>query len=230
MTTLRRLWETNELQTVKSAVRIRFVAQEISNHPCGGTWPRPGCGRISPTHIELWGGFHVRLTQDHIAMSVEVRELGASIGQGLFLREPVRAGQIVVIFGGFATPTHQFLELPLDRQHHAIQVADDVYLVGEDQRSLGDYVNHSCDPTTHLVGEITLAAARDLAADEQLTYDYATSDSTPYDEFECECGSPRCRGKVTGEDWMDPAFQERYRGFFSPYLQRRIDALRADTA
>lgn len=167
----------------------------------------------------------MRLTHDHIAVPVEVRELGANIGQGLFVRSPIAKGEVVAVFGGFATPAHQFREMPADRQRHAIQVADDIYLVGGEERSLGDYVNHSCDPTAHLAGEITLVAARDLAVGDQLTYDYATSDSAPYDEFECECKAERCRGKVTGEDWMNPVVQRWYEGCFSPYLQRRIDAL-----
>ena len=41
----------------------------------------------------------------------------------------------------------------------------------------------------------------------------------------CRCGSPRCRGTVTGKDWMKPELQEKYRGWFCWFLQRKIDAL-----
>lgn len=165
------------------------------------------------------------LTSDHILVSVEVRDLGAHVGRGIFVREPVPRGAIVAIFGGRATPGYQFRELTAERQQHALQVADDVFLVPDDHRDLGDFINHSCDPTAVLVGEITLAAARDLEVGDQLTFDYATSDSSPYDEFECECGADRCRGKVTGEDWMSAELQSLYRGHFSPYLQRKIDSI-----
>lgn len=40
----------------------------------------------------------------------------------------------------------------------------------------------------------------------------------------CRCGTPACRGRVTGQDWRRPELHERYRGDFPPYLQRRIDA------
>ncbi len=59
-----------------------------------------------------------------------------------------------------------------------------------------------------------------------MTIDYAMCDGSPYDEFDCECGSPLCRGRVTGEDWRNPELWQRYAGHFSPYLARRIDALR----
>lgn len=168
----------------------------------------------------------MQFSADHVLVAVEVRDLGNEIGCGLFLREPVEAGRTLVVFGGLATPAHQFRELPLERQHHALQVADDVFLVSGEQLAIGDYVNHSCAPSGVMIGEITLVAARDLVVGEQITYDYATTDSAPYDEFECACGEADCRGKVTGEDWMDPDIQQRYRGHFSPYLQRRIDVLR----
>lgn len=62
--------------------------------------------------------------------------------------------------------------------------------------------------------------------DEEVCYDYAMTDGTPYDEFEYLCGSPCCRGKVRGDDWQRPELWTRYAGHFSPYLQRRIDRLK----
>ena len=53
-------------------------------------------------------------------------------------------------------------------------------------------------------------------------------DGSPYDEFDCACGSARCRGRVTGNDWRDPLLWKRYAGHFSPYLQRRIAALQRE--
>ena len=74
---------------------------------------------------------------------------------------------------------------------------------------------------------------RDISSGEEITYDYAMSDGSPYDEFTCSCGSPHCRGHVSGDDWRRSELWRRYAGYFSPYLQRRIlaaDALRAITA
>jgi hypothetical protein len=42
------------------------------------------------------------------------------------------------------------------------------------------------------------------------------------DQLECRCGSARCRGVVTGRDWQRPELQQRYRGWFSAYLQQRM--------
>jgi S-adenosylmethionine decarboxylase len=51
------------------------------------------------------------------------------------------------------------------------------------------------------------------------------TDGSPYDEFDCTCGAPGCRRRVTGSDWQRPELQARYAGHFSPYLERRIARL-----
>jgi hypothetical protein len=52
------------------------------------------------------------------------------------------------------------------------------------------------------------------------------SDGSPYDEFACGCGSHDCRRRVSGDDWKRSELWQRYAGYFSPYLQRRIAAER----
>jgi hypothetical protein len=108
-----------------------------------------------------------------------------------------------------------------------LQVEDRHFLVprpiGE-----GDYVNHSCNPNAGLSGQIGLVAMRDIKIDEEVCFDYAMSDTMPYDEFECGCGQPTCRGKITGNDWQRPELQKRYAGFFSPHVQRKIDTERRE--
>jgi uncharacterized protein len=69
---------------------------------------------------------------------------------------------------------------------------------------------------------------RDIKPGEEVCFDYAMSDTTPYDEFECGCGSLNCRGHVGGNDWQKPELQKRYAGYFSPHVQRRIDALQSE--
>jgi len=78
-------------------------------------------------------------------------------------------------------------------------------------------------------GQITIVAMHTIRAGEEVTIDYAMCDGTAYDEFECACGTATCRGRVTGADWRNPALWERYAGHFSPYLERRIAALRRAT-
>ena len=59
---------------------------------------------------------------------------------------------------------------------------------------------------------------------EELTADYAMTDDEPY-EMTCRCGRSSCRGTITGFDWRKPEIQAKYAGYFSWFIQRRIDQL-----
>jgi len=69
---------------------------------------------------------------------------------------------------------------------------------------------------------------RDIKIGEEVCFDYAMCDTMPYDEFDCGCGQPNCRRQVGGDDWQKPELQKRYAGYFSPHVQRRIDAQRKE--
>jgi hypothetical protein len=91
----------------------------------------------------------------------------------------------------------------------------------------GDYFNHSCDANAGLVGQITLYALRDIRVGEQVCFDYAMSDCSPYDEFDCQCGAHNCRRQITGNDWQIKELQDRYAGYFAPHIQRHIDEMKS---
>ena len=107
-----------------------------------------------------------------------------------------------------------------------IQVTEDLFIgpVTQAEREGGMmHLNHSCEPNLGLQGQIAFVAMRDIAADEELTFDYAMTDDEPY-EMECNCGAPSCRRVITGHDWMKSELQRRYDGYFSWFIQRRLDA------
>lgn len=145
-------------------------------------------------------------------------------GHGVFAREAVQKGEVLTVWGGVVVPERRLEEFPEYAQTHGIQVEEDHYLLPLTTTDPADYFNHSCDPNTGMSGQICLVAIKDIAPGDEVCFDYAMSDSNPYDEFDCRCGAPNCRGRVTADDWTLPELQRRYQGYFSPYLQRRIDA------
>ena len=99
-----------------------------------------------------------------------------------------------------------------------------------DEPLTDDYsINHSCDSNMWMKDEVTLIARRDIAAGEEVTMDYAMHFADPNWTMRntCSCGSPLCRGTITGRDWMLKELQERYRDHFSPLINRRITKLAA---
>lgn len=63
------------------------------------------------------------------------------------------------------------------------------------------FINHSCDPnceTRDVDGRIFVMSIRDIAAGEELTYEYNLFDSDD-EQGDCHCGSARCRGTMFSE-------------------------------
>ncbi|MBW4026616.1 MAG: SET domain-containing protein [Acidobacteria bacterium] len=57
------------------------------------------------------------------------------------------------------------------------------------------FINHSCDPnceTDEQNGRVWIMALREIAAHEELTYDYNLYDGDE-DEARCNCGAAKCR-------------------------------------
>lgn len=142
---------------------------------------------------------------------------------GVFARELVRAGELLSMWGGRIVTTEQLEEVDEETRTHGIQVDENLYMIPLTHGEVGDYYNHSCNPNAGLNSPISLVAMRDIQPGEEVCFDYAMSDESDYDEFECHCGEPNCRGQVTGQDWKLPEIQARYAGYFSPYIQKLID-------
>lgn len=163
----------------------------------------------------------------YLSPKVEERDCIEKGGHGVFAREAISAGELITVWGGFVVTEDKLAELPEEKATHGIQVEEKVYLIPLGEDDPADMFNHSCNPNTGLCGQITLVAIRDIAKDEEVCFDYAMSDSSDYDEFECQCGTAHCRKKITGNDWKLPELQRRYQGYFSPYLARRIEKMQA---
>jgi hypothetical protein len=139
---------------------------------------------------------------------------------------PIKAGELLTIIGGGIYSLEELDTLSPKIHSYSIQVDDHAYIAPYTETETAFIINHSCTPNAGLMGQISFVALRDIEEGEEICYDYAMSDGSSYDEFPCSCNTQYCRHQVTGNDWQRPELWERYKGHFSPYLQRRIDALR----
>jgi hypothetical protein len=67
-----------------------------------------------------------------------------------------------------------------------------------DGHSTAMFINHSCDAnceTSEEQGRVWITAIRNIAAGEEITYDYCLYDGGD-DEGFCNCGAKRCRGTM----------------------------------
>ncbi len=158
---------------------------------------------------------------------VEVRSSPIA-GQGSFAHAPIKKGEVVIRWGGGVIVTDEEFQkrykegiykpetsVHFDKDHKWVQLASD-------PNDADPFLNHSCDPNLWFTGGWPLAARRDIATGEELTFDYATGETYPL-HSECECGSGDCRKKITGEEWKDAFFREKYQDHLNPYIQGLID-------
>jgi SET domain-containing protein len=151
-------------------------------------------------------------------------------GLGLFASAPIAAGTVVSRLGGHLVSGQRLRDLfaaaardPRQPYIDTITVGENLHLVLPPRRPNG-YGNHSCDPNLWWVSAYELAARTAIHSGDELTNDYATSTAQPGFVMQCSCGSPNCRGVVTGTDWRRPDLRERYGDHWVPALLTRIHA------
>ena len=148
-------------------------------------------------------------------------------GRGLFAISDIIKDEVVLVKGGHIVDRETLREEITPRLGPVeIQIDDRFFItpVTDEEKELSMlYSNHSCDANLGMRGEITFVAMRDIRAGEELTHDWALTDDDDY-SIECKCGSPNCRKILTGKDWERPDLQQKYAGYFSPYLAKKIGA------
>ena len=143
-------------------------------------------------------------------------------GSGSFAISKISKGEIVASFGGDVIDQSELTKYSADRVSRSLQLNSDTYLLSGDVPEAGDMINHSCAPNCGMAGTSSVQALSDIEVGEELSFDYAMSDSSQYDEFKCACDKDKCREKITGMDWQKKDLQAKYSNFFSAYIESLI--------
>jgi SET domain-containing protein len=145
-------------------------------------------------------------------------------GRGVVAVDDIARDEIVAIKAGNIITRDEIDAVTAAAGDLALQIDDDFYLAPRNADEVEDmsvFINHSCDPNVGFRGQVVYVAMRDIAAGEELCHDYAMERSDDY-RLDCHCGSPLCRGKVSGEDWKLPELQQRYGDYFSIYIRNKF--------
>lgn len=166
--------------------------------------------------------------RSYISPKIEIRESKIG-GRGLFAKDKIKKGEVVVDYtngpGKFINMKESD-ELYGKGNDYMIQIDNDRFFIAtsDDELEDVDFLNHSCDPNCGIKGSLRIVAMRDIVGGEEVTFDYAMTESSDY-SIDCKCGSKNCRMIITGNDYKLPDLQKRYKGFFSEYIQKKIDKL-----
>jgi SET domain-containing protein len=130
-------------------------------------------------------------------------------GLGVFTTRPIKAGTCLLEYLG-----ERISHTEAGRRYYAAATPDaHVLLFTVDRWTVIDggvggraarYVNHSCDPNCEAdieQGRIFITSIRDIAAGEELTYDYNMDAPRPLPRdwrrrYGCRCGADGCRGTM----------------------------------
>jgi len=151
---------------------------------------------------------------------------GGIAGRGVFAVAAIPADEVVAVKAG-----HLLDLAALERTgdlgtHAALRVTPEVWLGPVTAAEAADtmtFLNHCCLPNVGMQANMVAVTMRPIVPGEELTLDYAMFQDDPSFELVCQCVSPQCRGRLTGNDWRDPVLRARYQGFFTWHIQRRID-------
>jgi uncharacterized protein len=130
-------------------------------------------------------------------------------GNGVFALQDLAEGETLIEYKGEVINWKEALRRhphdPAQPNHTFYFHIDDGRVIdgnvkGNDAR----WINHSCEPNCEadeVDGRVYIKALRNIAAGEELNYDYGLIIDEPYtekllSEFPCWCGSEQCRGTL----------------------------------
>jgi uncharacterized protein len=129
-------------------------------------------------------------------------------GKGVFARERIPAGARLIEYRGERISNEEAdRRYPLgDEPHHTFlfSVDDEIVIDAAFRGNMARWINHCCEPNCDAViedGRVYIESVREIAAGEELTYDYnfiLEERHTPAQKrrYPCICGAPGCRGTI----------------------------------
>lgn len=146
--------------------------------------------------------------------------VGASgwAGEGLFAVTPIPAGTRVLAYQGERISKEESALRRAAGNNYIFHLDYATDIDGASLQNTARYINHSCDPNSRVElsgGQIWIVADRDLAAGEELSFNYGY-DLTDYERFPCACGARNCCGYMLAREYWGqlPQARENYEGLF----------------
>jgi hypothetical protein len=146
------------------------------------------------------------------------------LGKAVYAANGFLEGEEIVRFAGRRIAASRLPRGLLGARDRFLQIAQNQYM--GPSGAIDDLINHSCVPNAGLrfrEDGVFLIAIRDIAAGEEISWDYSTTLADDSWTMRCACGAPSCRGTIAAFDTLPPALQDWYRArnLVAPYLRGR---------
>jgi uncharacterized protein len=134
---------------------------------------------------------------------------------GCYTTAPIRKGTRVVEYTG--------PRLTIEAADLLYEDSPRTYLFGLcdgkqviDGDGMAGFINHSCEPNCEpdeIKGRVYISAIRDIAAGEELAYDYNLYDGNLDDPATCRCGGKHCRGSMYSDEELRKRGKKPYKNY-----------------
>jgi hypothetical protein len=144
--------------------------------------------------------------------SIAVRKSGIH-GRGVFALRPIPKGREIIRYRGRLVTHDEADEGSVDNGHTFLFILNDHYVIdAADGGNSARWINHGCQPNCVAYqhespsgdpskDRVVIESLRDIAAGEELTYDYRIETEDPVTaslkkQWACRCGAGKCRGTM----------------------------------
>lgn len=82
------------------------------------------------------------------------------------------------------------------------------------------FINHSCNPNTYInLQDLTLRALKNIKKNEELTFNYLTTEWDLANKFKCECNSKYCFKNIKGLKYLSFEKRKKIKPSISPIIK-----------
>jgi uncharacterized protein len=123
-------------------------------------------------------------------------------GLGGFAQTDLAKGARVIAYRGERIPAAESIERCRQGNACIFRLDENWHLDGNLPENAARFLNHSCCANceaTLIDGQVWLVAVRDIAAGEEITFDYGY-DLEDFWSHPCHCGAPQCVGYILAEE------------------------------
>ena len=129
-------------------------------------------------------------------------------GIGCFAAHAFKKGDIVGRYTGeVITEAESLVRYGEREMTYLFDIGDGMYIDGDTHDSPEKYMNHSCEGNCESDSEgekVWITALRDIAAGEEITYDYnLVVEADDEDPYHCVCRARTCRGTMKAPESLD---------------------------
>lgn len=147
------------------------------------------------------------------SVSGKIRVGSTAMGQNIICVEPFQAGALIFQIDGVEVTEPTTHTVQLDSTRHVDPLT-----------AVWRLTNHSCSANAIMdVDARELRALRAIAAGEEITFNYLTTEWSMASPFTCQCASQQCHGQIRGFRFLAAADRAALSDQLSVFLCDRMD-------